>query len=244
MEYCGQTDNTKLELDGGKPRLYHFGMGILTSYRNRAGLSQSALAELAGTSQPQIQRLEKGTRGLSKNWATKIAKHVRAIPEELMFGDRTVPIVGIVAAGTAQFSSETHQSLGRARMPRGGTEETVAVEVRGDSLGGAFDGWLIYYDERREPPTEDMLGALCVIGLVSGQVVVKTLMRGRVDGCFDLFSGAGGAPLTDQSVAWAARVAAIMPPWMAKVVDDFSEMPIKSKRKKKAKTKAKLRKRT
>ncbi len=203
-------------LDGEKPPLYHFGMGILTSLRKRARLSQERLAQLAGTSQPQIQRLEKGTRGLSKKWATKIAPHVRTIPEELMFGDRTVPIVGILSAGEAHFGSKGDQNLGRARMPRGGSEETVACEVRGDSLGGAFDGWLIYYDERRDPPTDDLLGSLCVVGLHSGRVLVKMLMRGRIADHFDLFPGTTGIPLTDQLVAWAARVTAVIPPWLAK----------------------------
>lgn len=223
-----------LALDGGKPCLYHFGMGILTSYRKRAGLSQSALAELAGTSQPQIQRLEQGTRGLSKKWATKIAPHVRAIPEELMFGDQTVPIVGTVLAAIGHFSSKTDPTLGRARMPRGGTEETVAVEVRGDNtLGGAFDGWLIYYDERRDPPTPDMLGALCVIGLSAGQVVVRTLMKGRVEGHYDLFSATGGMPLTDQLVVWAARVTAVMPPWLVRIEEIVSAGPAGRSRTKK-----------
>jgi hypothetical protein len=238
MECVGLAQNTKLVLDGEKYRLYHFGMGILTSYRKRAGLSQSRLAELSGTSQPQIQRLETGTRGLSKKWATKIARHVRAIPEELMFGDRTVPVVGIVSAGEAHFGSEADVNLGRARMPRGGTEETVAVEVRGDSLGSPFDGWLIYYDNRREPPTDDLLGMLCVIGLTSGQVLVKTLMRGRVEGHYDLFAGTGGLPLTDQAVAWAARVAGIMPPWLAKVEESQADYGVPTTVKPKKKRRA------
>lgn len=220
---------TGLVLDLTNLPLYPSGMGILTNYRKRAGLSQNRLAELVGTSQPQIQRLEKGTRGLSKKWATKIAPHVRTIPEELMFGDRSVPIVGIVSAGEAHFDVEAN--LGRARMPRGGAAETVAVEIRGDSLGGAFDGWLIYYDERREPPTDDLLGSLCVVGLASGQVLVKLLMRGRQPGHFDLFSGASGKPLTDQPVAWATRVAAIMPPWLAKL-EEFGDAPTRKKRRK------------
>lgn len=224
-------------LDCGKAGTYHFGMGVLTTYRKRAGLSQSALAEKAGTSQPQIQRLEKGTRGLSKKWATKIAPIVKAFPEELMFGDRAVPIVGIVSAGEAHFGTKADGNLGLARMPRGGTEGTVAVEVRGDSLGGALDGWLIYYDQRREPPTDELLGALCVVGLKSGQVLVKMLMRGRIAGHYDLFPGSGaGVPLTDQAVEWAARVAGIMPPWLAKIelVDEEKPAPTRRKKAKKA----------
>lgn len=225
-----------LALDGENVRPYHFGMGILTKYRDRAGLSQQRLADLVGTSQPQIQRLEKGKRGLSKKWAIRIAPHVQTIPETLVFGDRTVPIVGHVGAGSeAHFYGDAAGNFGRARMPLGGSEETVAVEVRGDSLGVAFDGWLVYYDERRNPPTADLLGTLCVVGLISGQVLVKLLMRGRAEGRFDLFPGTSGLPLLDQSVEWAARVIAIMSPGMARMdIADDDDPPTKSVKKMRA----------
>lgn len=188
-------------------------MTRLTKLMKQAGLTQARLATLVGTTQPQIFRLLKGKRELTRDWAIKLAPHLHLSANELMFGDITVPLVGYVGAGTkAHFYAEADTNLGFARFPPGGTERTVAVEVRGDSLGGAFSGWLIYYDERRDPPTDDLLDTLCVVGLASGQVLVKTLMRGRVPGHWDLFAGVSGSPMTDQTVQWAARVTAMLPP--------------------------------
>lgn len=48
------------------------------------GLSQDALAELANTSQPQIDRLEKGQRNLTQTWMTRIAKALGVRPAELL----------------------------------------------------------------------------------------------------------------------------------------------------------------
>jgi phage repressor protein C with HTH and peptisase S24 domain len=64
---------------------YRFGMNTLKRYRELKKLSQAELAELAGTSQPQITRLEKEKRKLSKQWAERLAPHVDATPQQLMF---------------------------------------------------------------------------------------------------------------------------------------------------------------
>lgn len=218
-----QALNTRLVLANVAPRIYHFGMATLTKFRERAGLSQARLADLVGTSQPQIQRLEKGKRGLSRKWALRIAPHVGAVAEELMFGDRSVSLVGHVGAGSeAHFYAESDQPFGRAKMPPGGSESTVAVQVRGDSLGGPLEGWVIYYDERRDPPTSDLLNQLCVIGLPGGKVLVKKLMRGRTEGRFDLWS-LNGSPIIDAQVEWAALVIAMVPASRA-LVEDSQEI--------------------
>jgi DNA-binding XRE family transcriptional regulator len=220
--------------DYDAPHDYHFGMGALTKLRKAARLSQSQLAELVGTSQPQIQRLEKGTRGLSKDWATRIAPHLGAMPADLMFGDRTVALVGHVGAGSeAHYYADGDAGLGRAKMPPNGSESTVAVRVRGDSLGAPFDGWVIYYDNRRDPPTDDLLGELCVVGLPSGQVLVKKLMRGRVAGHYDLWPVVG-APQTDQLVEWAAKVTNMSPASEA-LVEEPQDSPSPVRRTKRSK---------
>jgi transcriptional regulator with XRE-family HTH domain len=201
-----------LVLDVDKSILYHFGMGILAKLRLRAGLSQAALAKRVHTSQPQICRLENDDRELTGEWAKRLAPHLDATPEEIVFDDRTVRIVGYVAAGAkAHYGNENDEFLGLAAFPRGGNDRTVAVLVRGDSLGPIFDGWLCYYDTRREPVTDDLLGEMCVIGLNSGQIVVKKLLKGRIMGHYDLLSGSGSL-LTDQLVTWAAPVTAMLPP--------------------------------
>ncbi|CAO4171141.1 LexA family transcriptional regulator [Methylorubrum extorquens] len=74
-----------MDLDGGRWKKYHFGMSALRHFRTKAGLSQQALATAAGTSQPQIKRLEAGERTLSKKWAEQLAPHLGVTAEALLF---------------------------------------------------------------------------------------------------------------------------------------------------------------
>lgn len=210
-------------------------MSPLTRFRKAAGLSQGELAGLVGTSQPQIQRLEKGYRGLSKKWAIRIAPHVKASPEDLMFAGRNVPLVGHVGAGSEAHFYVSEGEIGRAKMPPGGSERTVAVEIRGDSLGAPFEGWIVYYDDRRDPPTDDLIGHLCIVELVSGQVLIKLIMRGRIPGHFDLWPVVG-APMTDQALRWGAKVIAMMPPSFAKMEAFDEPDPPPGPKKRSAKT--------
>jgi len=53
--------------------------------------------------------------------------------------------------------------------------------MRGESLGALFDRWLVYYDDIRDPPTTDLLHALCVVGLADGRILVKQLKPGQID---------------------------------------------------------------
>lgn len=66
---------------------YHSGMAnLLRDFREAKGLTQAGLAELAGTSQPQINRLENSKRKLSKEWAEKLAGPLGITATRLMFG--------------------------------------------------------------------------------------------------------------------------------------------------------------
>ena len=96
-------------------------------------------------------------------------------------------------------------------MTAGISPESVAVEVRGDSMRGiAEDGWLVYYDNRRDPPTDDLIGEICVVGLTNGEVLIKKLIRGRKKNHFDLESAAAPT-MHDVKVEWAAPVISIVP---------------------------------
>lgn len=86
----------------------------------------------------------------------------------------------------------------------------MAVQIRGDSLGPSFDGWLAYYDDYRDGVTTDLIGKLCVVGLADGRVVIKTLRKGERSGRFDLF-GNDERPIYDVEVRWAAPVTTLAP---------------------------------
>lgn len=62
-------------------------MSEIVRLRTALKMSQQQLADLVGTSQPQIKRLEKGQRKLTKEWAERLAPHLGlgVTAEALMF---------------------------------------------------------------------------------------------------------------------------------------------------------------
>lgn len=132
-------------------------------------------------------------------------------PESLDPAERksaTVPLVGYVGAGAAAHFVPSGQ-LGEVDRPDWASSTTVAVEIRGDSLGPLFDRWIVYYDDVRRPVTPDLLGKLCVVGLVDGRVLIKKLRRGKGK-TFDLLSQ-NEEPIRAVLVEWAGLVKQMVP---------------------------------
>jgi len=143
--------------------------------------------------------------GVSPGWLlTGSGEDAKLDPEER----RQVPLVGYVGAGaTAHFFNESGP-LGEVDPPEGATEDTVAVEIRGDSLGAALNGWLAFYDRVQRPVTADLIGHLCVVGIDDGRILVKKLARSRARGRYHLISQ---EPMLDVAVDWAAKVKLLRP---------------------------------
>lgn len=187
----------------------------LKAARNAAEMSQDDLAKAAGVSMQLIGQLER-REVLTTKHVYKIAKALKMpvrdldpdIPTEQQM---VVPIVGIVGAGAvASYYGEADPPRENVPAPPNSTEDTVAVEVRGSSLGSLFDRWLVYYDEVHTPPTPQMLRKLCVVGLPDGRVLVKEIRPGTSRGLFHLVSQTEGI-IEDQVIEWAARVTALLP---------------------------------
>jgi phage repressor protein C with HTH and peptisase S24 domain len=174
---------------------------------------QTKLAKRLGTTQPTVSRWIDGAEPKShhERRILQLANKLRIINHSSESAEYTVQKVGYVGAGGEVLYSEGQGPFGEAEMPpEGKTPLMVAVEVRGDSMAGLLGhGSIIYYDNRREPPTDELFGKLCVVGLADGRVLVKRLLRGR-NGLYDLYSLAA-VPLLDQAVTWAARVSFIRP---------------------------------
>lgn len=189
----------------------------------RGWKSAAEAAEKLGVPYGTYSGHENGTRGISRDRLIDYARKLRVSLGWLMTGEglprgNMVPVVGVAGAGPdgAVHFGEGDGELGEAPVPPHATPRTVAVEVRGQSMRGlAEDGWLVYYDDRRDPPTEDFLGKVCVVGLVDGRVLVKKLIRGRKRRHFDLESAAAPT-LHDVRVEWAAPVIAIVPQYAAR----------------------------
>lgn len=191
--------------------------------RERQEMTQDELAKLVGTSQPQIRRLETGEREMTPIWAKRLAPHLNVSPVKLAFPDEdtkitTLKIVGRVGASIdGKVLQDTDQGpFGEVIAPLGASGNEVAVEVSGPSMGTyAPDGSLILYNNRRDPPRDDMIGEVCVVGLPDGQVLVKKLLHGSKRGLFNLDSLVGDT-IKDQRVDWAAVVLVVVHPRQAK----------------------------
>lgn len=184
--------------------------------RQQRGMSQRALADAVGTAQTTISSWERGRTEPTRSDVERVAIALSIKPSELELGaptgeQRTVPVVGYVAAGSAAILySEGQGNLDQVTAPDNAGPKTVAAEIKGDSLGPVLDNWLVFYDDVRSPVTPDMHNQLCVIGLADGRVLVKRL-RPAANGLFHLDSNSNEPTLTDQVVEWAALVTNMRP---------------------------------
>lgn len=182
----------------------------------RQGLNQSAIAKRLKVTQPTVSRWLKGAEPKTRHRdkLLQLAREKHVLPEGEYIARGGVPIVGYVGAGGTIDFSEGQGPFGEANLPpRGAGRRTVAVRVRGNSMAPMLeDGWTVYYNDRKEQPTEDMFGKTCIVGLTDGRVLVKKLHRGNGGGRYVLLSlQASEAPITDAEVAWTARLAWIEP---------------------------------
>lgn len=76
---------------------YYETMSKITQLREALGYSQAKLADLAGTKQPTIGRLESGKMKLTKEWAERLAPHLGTTAEVLLFAPTNEPILEISA---------------------------------------------------------------------------------------------------------------------------------------------------
>ena len=185
---------------------------VLLTTRKGAGLTRVRLASLAGTSPQQIEKLEKGIREMTRGWAERLAPHLGVSAEFLVFaGVRKTQVMGYAAAGSDMVTfADAQGPFDEVTAPSWATDKTVAVRIRGTSLGKLFDGWLAFYDDRRDPPDESLIGLVCICEIDDGRVLIKKLRQASAKGKYHLESETEPT-LFDQRVIWAAEVKEMRP---------------------------------
>jgi len=183
-----------------------------TQLAERLKVTQSTVSRwLKGISRPELEQHQRIEAEYIRLGLGSVAGDVFEAEslEELL--PRTVRVVGYVGAGSQPrvFYGNSQGDLDEVPAPDGSTRDTVAVEIRGDSLGSMFDRWLVFYDEVRRPVTPDLLGRLCVVGLPDESVLIKKIRKGR-GGLYRLFSERE-EPIENVAVEWAARVKLMVP---------------------------------
>ena len=199
-------------------------------YFKSARIAAKALGIAVSTYGAHERAEAPGGRDYGPDEAKRYGRRFRVTPEWLLTGRKIaptdgvpgteapeepatpkVPVAGYVGAGAeTHFYAVAQGGLDEIDAPDGSTPDTVAVEIRGGSLGTFFDRWLVFYDDVRRPVTPDLVGKICVVGLDDGRVLIKKLQRSRSPGLFNLASQTE-APILDVAVEWAASVKGLKP---------------------------------
>lgn len=154
-------------------------MSKIKALRENLGISQADLAARVNTTQPQINRLEKGLRKLTKEWAERLAPHLRTKPEVLLFGDRIVTTANKTHENP-QLISEVPNAIIGARLEG----EGVRIPVYGQAVGGVDGEFVmngnILFEVMAPPSLAGVSGAYAVT--VSGDSMSPRYEDGEV--CF------------------------------------------------------------
>ena len=134
----------------------------IREWRERAGLSMQALAERAGTSAPQINKLEKGERRLTVDWMVRLGRALDLDPKELLPPEIGMPPrpggPGKMPTGEAiEFGQADLPVLGRAQGGSGvlaipADQQPVDWTYRPPQLRRVPDAFAVYaYDDSMHP---------------------------------------------------------------------------------------------
>jgi len=183
----------------------------------QSGKTRSGLARALGRAPSAVTDLLNGKRRLRADEIAVVADYLGVEPPRLIGGGRAelratrVPLVGYVGAGAiAHFYADAQGPFDEVDAPDAASARTVAVQIRGHSLGALFDNWLVFYDDVHDPPSEALIGRMCVCGLADGRVLVKALKRSPVQGMWTLLSNTE-PPIYDVALDWAALVREMRP---------------------------------
>lgn len=210
--------------------VHSFGMAkphlpeLLKKIAEAARVKQTGLSAIIGVSQPQISRYMKKGAEPSRQAYDKIMEAARCygLIEDVRSEDVAnalpsppqspkVKVKGYVGAGSAaHFYALADEDFEEVDAPLNATDQTVAVEIKGTSLGPLMNSWLVFYDDIRSPITSDLIGRVCVIGLADDRILVKQIKRER-NGTFTLISNANEEPIRNAQIEWAAKVTDMRP---------------------------------
>lgn len=133
----------------------------IREFRQRAGLSMQALAERAGTSAPQINKLEKGERRLTVDWMVRIGRALDIDPKELLPPEVTGPRPSLPGKpgepAPVEFGTLDLPVLGRAQGGSGvmtipADQQPVDWTYRPPQLRRVPDAFAVFaYDDSMHP---------------------------------------------------------------------------------------------
>jgi phage repressor protein C with HTH and peptisase S24 domain len=122
-----------------------------------------------------------------------------------------VPVIGYVGAGDRQRIYDVDAGfIEEVEAPGQMADDTIALEIRGNSLGPAFNGGYVFYSEQPHGDIAQVVGDLCVVRTSDGATYVKTVEPGATPETFTLIS-IQGEPIENVALEWAVPVLAVTP---------------------------------
>lgn len=189
----------------------------------RPGKTQTGLAKALGRYPSAITQLLKGGRTLKASEIPIVARYLEIEPPVEMSSEdvaaslpepphpESVKLKGYVGAGSEmhyyRLADEEYEEV---PAPPNANNKTVAVEIRGVSMGPHLAGWLVFYSDIHSPVSEALYGRLCVVGLSDDRILVKRIQPQK-NGLHSLLSNSTEPPIQDAVIEWAAPVTALMP---------------------------------
>lgn len=195
---------TRLSIPGIVPEMGN----NLKILRERRGWTHDVAASKLGLSRSGYIKLERGERKLSDRFIRKAAAAYSVSEQEIFSAPRMAPVVGYAGAGGSVIYDTAADGEDSIDCPPDAPPDTVAVQIRGDSLGAGFDRWFALYARRYDPITEDLVGRLCVVGTDDGRTLIKWVRHGASG--FTLLSGTGVVE-ENAAIIWAAAVIDLRP---------------------------------
>lgn len=191
---------------------------------NQTKLAKRLSTKKLPVSQPQVSRWIKGQDPERPNYdrIVEVAGELGVLrdmrSEDVAHAMPNIPagkrvrVKGYVGAGgEAHFYKLADDDYEEVPAPLGATNQTVAVEIKGQSWGPLMNTWLVFYDDVRSPITEDLLGQPCVIGLADDRILIKVIKRDG-NGGYRLVSNNPNEPdIDDAEIEWAAKVTSMRP---------------------------------
>lgn len=187
--------------------------------RVKAGYGTAkAAAEAIGVPLFTYRQHENGLRKISRDAAVRYSRFFKVTVDWLLTSRNSggpiveIPIVAYIGAGAEVYPMETHpkgQGLDMVPPPPGVTD-CVAAIIRGDSMFPLKDGWLVFWRKDCDGVPEECVGALCVVQVENGPMLIKDLRVGTRKGLFTLTSW-NAPPRENVAVSWAAKIIDIRP---------------------------------
>ena len=185
------------------------------------GLSQRELSRRLGLDESAMSLTLRGQRQMKMPEAVDIAKMLGVPLTDVLVnagielndsGVRLAPVVGYMDGDGEAHIDWKAKGAERVSVPAELPDDTVALIAKPHSGPLALmDGW-IFFLEPPAPPSSEIIGRYCVVGLQNGISLLRFIRRGYKPGTYNLLSAAaGGVGVENATLEWASPILMIRP---------------------------------